>query len=107
MVESVKDGDRVICLNSNEAKRVQRLCDERRVKVECVVIDPKAPHKLFEMPTSVGRTIFDHTWIEQYYVNAIERAQADIDHLERQSSGYGEAHQETRRRYEEIAKWGY
>lgn len=105
LVESVKDGDRICFSDSREAERVRRLCIERGVKVECIVIDPKTPERLFERGTSQGRTLFDHSWVEQYYLASIERAQADIDHLEKQSSGYGETHRETRRRAEELAKW--
>ena len=105
LVESVKDGDRVCFANNKEAERVKRLCLERGVKVECIVIDPKSPERVFERGTSEGRTLFDHTWVEQYYLFAIERAASDIDQIERQASGYGEAHRETRRRAEELAKW--
>lgn len=105
LVESVKDGDRVCFSDNRDAERVKRLCLERGVEIECVVIDPRTPERLFERGTSQGRTLFDHSWVEQYYVAAIERASSDIDHFERQFSGYGEAHRETRRRAEEMAKW--
>lgn len=105
LIESVKDGDRIIFANSREAERVRRLCIDRGVDVECVVIDPNDPGRVFERGTPQGRTIFDHSWVEQRYVLAIEYVQNDIDYLERQASGYGEAHRETRRRAEEMAKW--
>lgn len=105
LVESVKDVDRIIFNNHKEAERVRRLCLERCVEVECIVIDPKQPERLFERGTSQGRTIFDHSWVEQYYLLVIERAKNEIDEFERQASGYGEAHRETRRRAEELAKW--
>jgi len=105
LVESVKDGDRIVFANSREAERVQRLCLERGVKVECVVVEPKTPERVFERGTPDGRTIFDHSWVEQRYLDAIERTQQEIDHLERQASGYGEEHRETKRKAEELAKW--
>jgi hypothetical protein len=49
--------------------------------------------------------LFDHGWVEQFYLAAIERAQRDIDHFQQQASGYGEAHRETRRRAEMLAAW--
>lgn len=107
LVESVKEGDRIVFVDSREAERVNRLCLERRVNVDCIVIDPKYPERLFERGTSQGRTMFDHSWVEQYYLAAISRANSDIDHLEKQASGYGEAHRETHRRAEEIAKWRF
>jgi len=106
LVESVKDGDRIVFSDRREAVRVRRLCAERKASVECIVIDPHHPENLFgNHGTSEGRTIFDHTWVEQFYLAAIERAQADIDHLERETSGYGAAHRETRRCAEELMRW--
>lgn len=107
LVESVKDGDRIVFADSREAERVCRMCLERGVKVECVVVTPKTPERVFERGTPEGRTIFDHSWVEQRYLEAIERAQQEIDHLERQASGYGEAHRETKRKAEELAKWRF
>ena len=52
-----------------------------------------------------GRTIFDHGWVERFYAAAIERAADTIDHLQREASGFGEAHRETARQAEEIARW--
>lgn len=105
LVESVKDGDRIVFADSKEAERVRRLLMERGVKVECLVVQPKTPGRVFERGTPEGRTIFDHTWVEQMYLQVLERTQQEIDQLERQSSGFGEAHRETKRRTEELAKW--
>lgn len=105
LVENVKDGDRIVFATRNQADRVERLCKERGVKVKCVVIEVHAPERLLETGTSEGRTIFDHDWIEKYYERAITRAQTEIDHLERETSGYGAAHRETMYRTREIHKW--
>ena len=105
LVESVKDGDRIIFADQQECNRVEHICLERGVKVKCIVINPDAPRKLLEYRTSEGRTIFDHSWVEDYYLKAIEYAAENIDRLERQTSGYGVAHRETRRRAEEITRW--
>jgi len=87
LVESVKDGDRIVFSDGREAERVRRLCMDRGVKVDCLVINPRTPERVFESGTPEGRTIFDHSWVEQYYMQAIDRAAQDIDHLERQASG--------------------
>lgn len=107
LIESMKDGDRIVFADSKEADRVRRLCLERGVQVECVVIAPKSPGRVFECGTPMGRTVFDHTWVELYYIEAIERAQREVDHLQQQASGYGEAHRETNCQAEELAKWRY
>lgn len=105
LVESVKDGDRICFATTREAERVRRLCLERGVNVECITVDPKQAQRIFERGTPQGRTLFEHSWVEQYYLAAIERAGVEIDHLQQQASGYGAPHRETRRQAEEMAKW--
>ncbi len=41
LVESAKEGDRLVFAEPREADRVRRLCLERGVKVDCIVIDPR------------------------------------------------------------------
>ena len=106
LIESVKDGDRIIVSTLREVSRIERLLAERGLKVTVLAVNPDTPQKLFESTTSQGRTIFDHWWVEQYYALALKQASSVIDYLQRESSGFGTAHYETRRRYEEAAKWG-
>lgn len=105
LVESVKEGDRIVFADPREADRVRRLCLERGVTVECIVVEPDRPHEVLLKGTTQGRMIFDHTWVERFYALTVERAQVEIDKLEQAGSGYGAPHRETRRRAEEIAKW--
>ena len=105
LIESVKDGDRIVVSTSREVRRIEGLLAERGLKVAVLVVNPDNPGRLFEVGTSEGRTIFDHSWVEQYYQQALERASSGLDHLQRESSGFGTAHYETRRRYEEMARW--
>lgn len=105
LVESVKDGDRIVFAVHSEAKRVERLLRDRGVDVQCIVVSVGDVGDLCRQPISKGRTIFDHTWLEQYYQKSINLAIEHIDRLERESSGYGEAHRETRRQAIELSKW--
>ena len=105
MLENVKDGDRIYFSTAKEKLRVEKLLAEMGKTVECVVIKPDNPSSVFERGSSQGRAIFDHSWVEEYYLNAIRRAGEEIDHFERETSGYGEPHRETRRKAEEMAKW--
>lgn len=102
LIESVKDGDRICFADNREAARVRRLCLERSVNIECMTVAPTQPDRIFERGTPQGRTLFDHAWVEQYYLAAIERASAEIDHLQQQASGFGELHREARRRAEGV-----
>ena len=106
LIESLKDGDRVVFINRMEADRVQRLCRERGTKVDCIVIDVEAAFELAHRAPSKGRTLFDHTWVEQFYLHKIEQAGREIDHLQRETSAFGTPHIETRRTAEELSKWG-
>ena len=105
LLESLKDGDRVIFSDSREADRVGRLARELGVKIQCLVIDPKDPRRLFERGTSEGRTIFDHSWVEAWYMQALQGASMELDHLQRESSGWGVAHAETRLAAREVDRW--
>ncbi len=102
LVENVKDGDRIVCVNQQHMREVERLVKERKVDVECIVISPEDPKQLFERGTSQGRTIFDHAWIERYYQVSLDRAAENIDRFERETSGYGAAHRETARQASEF-----
>jgi hypothetical protein len=105
LVESVKDGDRIVFADTREAARVERLCVERGVKVQCIVIPPKEPQQLIERKQPEGRTIFDHGWIEQRYLEVIDREVSLLDKLARETSGFGAPHRETRQAALEISKW--
>lgn len=105
LLESVKDGDRLVFMDRQEADRIRRLLRERELNVECIVIGIDKPDELFNRPPSEGRTLFDHSWVEQYYLQMIDRCQHDIDGFERESSGFGIAHHETQRRALELLRW--
>lgn len=86
MVESVKAGDRIVFASRREANRVASLLRERQVAVQIDVVDPKRPEGVLDRKPADGRIIFDHSWIEQYYEAAIERASAGIDELRAMAS---------------------
>ena len=68
MIAGLKDGDRVVFNNKAEAERVRRLCLEQGLKINCLVIDPKRLDRLIEKGRYEGDTIFDHSWLEEYYL---------------------------------------
>ena len=87
LIESLKSGDQVCFASSQEAHRVQVLCRERGIEITICVISPKQPDKLFNQARAQGRFIFDHLWVEQYYLHRIEQASLDIDHFQQCNSG--------------------
>ena len=105
LLESLKDGDRVCCATGKEADRLTRMLRERKVDAQAIAVDPNTPQRIFERGTPEGRTIFDESWVEQYYLRALEAAAKDIDRLQREASGRGAAHIETRLAAREAGKW--
>lgn len=108
IVDSLKEGDRVVFTNINEANRVQRLCRERGFEIDRIVCEPSHLDRLFQhgpRPRENTRTIFDHTWIEQFYLNAITNAAADIDDMQRKLTGESVENLTTETAFNAHAKW--
>lgn len=97
LVYSVKSGDRIVFINEEQATRFRGLCKERGLEVETVVCNPEDISSLFGKGSvsGEGRLIFDHVWVEQYYIYTIQQAMLGIDHLQREIGGFGEAHHRT------------
>lgn len=86
LLEILKDGDRVVCSNPSSATDLRRRIGNRDLKVEVVVIPVIGAGGLLERRLPEGRTIFDHTWVEDYYEMAIRVATKEIDHLHKLAS---------------------
>jgi len=91
LVKSLNTGDRVVFCDAREAERVSRMCREQGTHIEYVVIDPGnvAFNKLTNRARPIGRLIFDHSWVEQFYIHAISRAGREIEFLQQEFSGLG------------------
>lgn len=106
LLESLRDGDRVIFATKKEADRVKRLAKQMDKEIEILVAPPKAPHdKLFSVGTPKGRTIFDHSWVEQFYLDSLDDSARWLDNMQRELSGPGAAHAETRLKAKEAHRW--
>lgn len=86
-LDILKDGDRVVFADHHEARRVDMLCRERKLKVDCIVMPPDDAGMLQYKERSVGRTLFDHAWLELYYQHEIARAGRNLDQLQKLISG--------------------
>lgn len=106
LLDGLKNGDRVVCATGAEAKHLERQCRERGVQVQVITLPTNLAYSIFDRSTPNGRTIFDHGWVERYYMGALENARAELDHLQREASGFGAAHIETRAMARELANWG-
>ena len=106
LIESLKDGDRIVVRNRQEEYYLKRRLEGQNLKVDILAIAPATPEKLYRHPKSQGRTIFDHQWLEDYYNITLVSIVKSLDNMQRDLSGLGTAHAETQRGYEEMAKWG-
>jgi hypothetical protein len=97
MLESLKDGDRIICARIEHKRDLEHKLRERGLKVEVRVIPPQSTHELRELGTPQGRTVFEHAWVEESYEDALKCHADYIDHYQQRLSGFGDAHRQTQR----------
>ena len=107
LVENIKDGDRVVFADPREANRVKRLCLERGLSVECIVVRPEDAYRLREYGPAKGRLMFDHVWVEMYYLHAIRQAGTDISQMQQFMSGAGAAEHPSQRAEYELRRWKF
>jgi hypothetical protein len=106
LLDSVQPGDRIVCPTDQQARDLQRRMYERGMQgVDVIAVDPRNPGRLYERGTSKGRTVFEHTWVEGFYMNTLEEAMQHLGTLQQRISGYGEAHRQTRRAALEARMW--
>lgn len=106
LVNSVKNGDRVVFIDATHAREFQRLCRDRGGQVDCIVVPASQPKEVFRNGPARERLILDHCWIEAFYMQAIEQAMHEVDAIEREGSGNGEAARKSEQLSREFAKWG-
>lgn len=95
LLQSLKDGDRIATNLPQEAARLRRELAHRGLKVEVIVLDTAHPDPT-RFGTPQGRTLLDHTWVEQFYVQALQRAAREVDEIQALMTGWGEAHERMR-----------
>ena len=80
MIEQIRDGETVVCLNQQGARQVQRLLAERGLR--SVRITSCAPDLGEFMSTTAGftgRVHLDHLWVHEWYSAAIIRATKELE----------------------------
>ena len=105
LINSLKTGDRVVFHNIDEAKRVKNLCKARHIKIDYIIVPTGKPYRIFDKGPSQGRTILDHSWVENFYLERIASLKYDIQTFQVKASGGDEANEETKQKAIEITKW--
>lgn len=99
LINSLKDGDRVLVGSDTEQRRLKDLVKRRGLNVEIrLARADRLPAGAVENGTrmSAGRTYFEHTLVEQFYRDAITRTAAEIHDVEIYLSKWSDRHEETR-----------
>jgi len=84
LVDNLCSGDCVYFVDSQDANRVFRLCQERGVIIEARVA--RDFDTLYNDPRGTGRTLLDHRLVEELYEKAIDNCCSMIDQVERKLS---------------------
>lgn len=108
LVASVQSGDRIVFTNNREADRVRRLLhDAGKTDVDCIAVEPRPDclDHLFSRGPSRGRTVFDHSWVEKWYLRAIRNTQVELQNLANDVSNRGMPPIVSERARQERQKW--
>lgn len=107
LVEYVKAGDTVVFVSKQTSQMFEARCRERGIdRVRSVVASANSPESIFMLPTTEGRLIFDHGWLEEHYRLQILQISQRLDNIATQASGYGEPHRETAMQARSMRRWG-
>lgn len=82
LIKSLRDGDRVLCGDPGSLRDLNRRIAERGLKVEVLMVGLGDAHRISERRVSTGRTIFDHTFVEQHFERSIRDAAVGIQKLQ-------------------------
>lgn len=86
LVDNVRDGDTVVFTNEREAKRVAEMVKARGKTIKTLVASPTYLHRLMQGPPARERFVFDHSWLEEAYTNAIHETALALDSISRHMS---------------------
>lgn len=84
LIERVQAGDRIIVATDAEASRLRRLLHiAGKEDVSVRVCPPNREERAWDAGTNpTGITLFETSWVEQWYACRIERAQRDFGELQ-------------------------
>lgn len=86
LIDSLKDGDRIICLERAEAMRIKCIAKARGVNIDTIACAPERIERMLNLRNFPGHTAFDHAWIEAYYDMVLQDAGRDFDSLQKRLS---------------------
>lgn len=78
MVAMADDRDVIVCTTARETQRVERMLREKGKKTRVTNCPPSLDALANIRPAVYGRCLPDHSWVYEYFVGAIERAERDL-----------------------------
>jgi hypothetical protein len=81
LLESLKAGDRIVTLDEPQARVLRSLLTRRKLAVSVLVLPVRDPI-LPGIARSEGKTVFDHTWVEEFYRLELRRANSSLRYIE-------------------------
>lgn len=94
LLDHLRDGDRVVVPSPEQVPAMEKLILERGLNVKVIAFSPRnRVDEVREKGMSEGRTLFDHTWTEMYYSNAIREAYSALMQSHSNSSKWSDDHE--------------
>lgn len=86
MLKLVEDGDTIVFSNMQEANRIKYILLTMKKDVTTIVCSPKKLDELFNRlyGRNTGKIIFDHEWLEKYYINTFENASSMLSRFQKE-----------------------
>lgn len=107
MLENFKEGDRIVVISEQDKRFLLSRAKEMKKDIDVVVVNSSKLGDVFMHATPTGRTIFDHRWVENFYLQQFEKSAEYLRRLQDETSGYGEPHRKTVRKYQQSAGFGW
>lgn len=87
LIESLKDGDRVVFASPVAAREFENRCREADKRIDTVVLSVDRAYEYLARKRPKGRLVFDHGWVEDYYLASLRRSAEFIDRMQLELSG--------------------
>jgi len=106
LIDNLNDGDRIIFVKNEEARRWTRICKDIGKDIDCIAVNPTNTDIFNIRKNTKGTTVFDNAWIEIFYMNETHKSICLLDNLQKELS-CNEELLETSMQNREQYKWNY
>ena len=70
LIDNLNNGDRIIFVKNEEAKRWTRICKDIGKDIDCIAVNPTNTDIFNIRKNTKGTTVFDNAWIEIFQINS-------------------------------------